>query len=67
MKLKVVFSTDATGHAQDITEVVSIKSEICLYCLHDRQNRFYDEVKKQIENKGYDLRYYFELMKVYTI
>lgn len=67
MTLKVVFSVDATGFAQDITEEINIPSDVCLYCLSDKDNRFYREVKKAIENKGYDLTYYFELMKVYSI
>lgn len=66
-KLKVVFSIDPTGFAQDITEEISIPNDTCLYCLHDKDNRFYNEVVKAIDNKGYDLRYFFQLMKVYYI
>ena len=66
-KLKVVFSIDPTGFSSDIIEHIFISNDICLYCLHDKDNRFLNEVKKAIEYKGYDLTSYFELMKVYTL
>lgn len=64
--LKVIFSIDPTGFAQDITEEINIPSDVCLYCLHDKDNRLHNEVKNQLKYK-YDLRYYFQLMKVYVI
>ena len=65
--LKVTFSIDATGFAQDITEEINIPSDVCLYCLHDKDNRLHSEVKKALEYKGYELRYYFQLMKAYVV
>ena len=67
MTIKVTFSTDATGFEQDITEEINIPSEVCLYCLHDKDNRFHNEVKKALEYKGYDLKHFFQLMKVYVL
>ena len=65
-RLEVIFSIDATGFSKDITEQVNISDDVCLYCLHDKENRLRNEVKKALENKGYDLRYYFQLMKVFS-
>ena len=65
--LKVVFSLDATGFEQDIKEEIIIPSDTCLFCLHDKDNRFYREIKKALEYKGYDLTYFFQLMKVYSV
>lgn len=71
-KLKVVFRTDPTGFSKDITEEVFIPSEVCLFCCHDSRlkiSRLYDEVKKALEYKGYDLSSeyaHFELLKVYV-
>lgn len=64
--LKVIFSIDPTGFKQDITEEINIPSDVCLYCLHDKDNRLHNEVKNQLKYK-YDLQYYFQLMKVYVI
>ena len=71
-KLKVVFSIDATGGESDIIEEIFIPSDTCLYCLHDRHmtvvdNRLHNEIMTALKYKGYDLRYFFQLMKVYTI
>jgi hypothetical protein len=65
--LKVTFSIDAIGFAQDITEEINIPSDVCLYCLHDKDNRLRNEIMKALEHKGYDLRYFFQLMKVYVL
>ena len=65
--LKVTFSIDATGFTQDITEEINIPSDVCLYCLHDKANRLRNEVMKALEYKGYEVRYFFQLMKVYVI
>lgn len=67
MNLKVVFSIDATGFEKDITEDITIPSGYCVYCLHDKHNRLNQEIKKALERKGYDLRYYFQLMKAYIV
>ena len=67
MKLKVTFSIDATGFAQDITEEINIPSDVCLYCLHDKDNRLRSEVMKALEHKEYELKYFFQLMKVYVV
>ena len=66
-KLKVTFSIDPTGFDKDITEVITIGSETCLCCLHDKDDRFIREVKKAIESKGYDISYYCRIMKIYTL
>ena len=63
INLKVVFSIDATGSDKDITEQIIIPNDVCVYCLHDKDNRFHNEIKKALEYKGYDLRYFFQLMK----
>lgn len=65
--LKVTFSIDATGFDQDITEEIIIPNGVCLYCLHDKDNRLHQEIMKALEYKGYELRYFFQLMKVYVI
>lgn len=65
--LKAVFSIDPTGISKDITEEINIPKDVCLYCLSDKDNRFYQEVKKAIEYKGYDLSCFFQLMKVYAV
>jgi hypothetical protein len=67
IRLKVTFSIDATGLAPDITKNVMIPSDVCLYCLHDKENRLYDEVQKAVEAIGFDLRYYFKIMKIYIV
>ena len=71
MKLKVAFNIDPTGYENDITEEIYIPKDVCMYCLHDKHNRFYDEIKKALLNKGYDFGcesgYYFELLKVYVV
>lgn len=70
MKLKVVFGIDPTGHDLDITEEINIPSDICLFCCHDSRlqiQRLHIEVKKALEYKGYDLKWYFSLLKVYTL
>jgi len=66
MNLEITFSIDPTGFAQDIKETIVFPKNLCLYCLHDRSNRFIDEVKKCLVNKGYDLRWYFQIMKIYV-
>lgn len=66
VKLKVIFSNDPTGSTQDIEELVFINSYVCLYCLHDKENRLINEIRALLINKGYDLRYYFEIMKIYA-
>lgn len=68
MSLEVTFSIDPTGFAQDITETIEFPKGLCLYCLHDKSNRFIDEVKKSLEDLdlGFDLDYYFEIMKIYV-
>lgn len=63
----VIFSIDPTGFDKDILEVVTIDSETCLYCLYDKENRFIKVVKHALESKGYDLRYYFQIMKIYSL
>jgi len=35
MKVKVVFGLDPTGQDLDITEEITIPSNICLFCCHD--------------------------------
>jgi len=70
LTLKVVFGVDLTGQKLDITEIVYIPANVCLYCNHDSRleiSRLHDEVKKALEYKGYDLDLYFSLLKVYTI
>ena len=64
-KFKVTFSLDPTGFAQDITDEVVIADSTCLYCLHDKESRFLDVIKLHLELKGYDLSYYFQIMKIY--
>ncbi len=66
VKLKVIFSIDPTGFEKDIEELILIKNETCLYCLHDKENRLINEIKTKLTNKGYDLNYYFQIMKIYT-
>lgn len=69
-KLKVSFGLDPTGMDLDITEEVIIPDNVCLYCLHDSSlkiNRLHDEIKKALEYKGYDTKYYFHLLKIYTL
>jgi hypothetical protein len=65
--LKVTFSVDATGSDQDITEEINIPKDVCLYCLHDKDSRFHNEVMKALEYKGYELGQFFQLMKVYVL
>ena len=67
MKLKVVFSIDATGHNKDIVEIIHVDMNTCLYCLHDKNNRFIDVVMGELTSRGYDLRYYFQIMKIYVV
>ena len=70
MKLKVTFSTDPTGFEQDITEVIDIPADTCLFCNHDARldiPRLYNEVKNALESNGYNLTYYFELFKIYVV
>lgn len=70
MKLKVVFTNDPTGMSNDIAEEIIIPENVCLFCLHDSRlkiNRLSKEVKTALEYKGYDLRLYFGLLKVYSI
>ena len=70
MKVKVVFGVDPTGHDLDITEEIVIPSNICLFCCHDSRlqiSRLQHEVKKALEYKGYNLKYYFSLLKIYTL
>lgn len=64
---KISFSIDPTGFDKDITEVIAINPETCLYCLHDKKNRFIKEVKNSLELKGYDLGYFFQIMKIYQL
>jgi hypothetical protein len=66
-KLSVSFSVDPTGFAQDITEEINIPKDVCLYCLHDKENRLVKEVMKALEYKGYELIHFFQLMKVYVL
>jgi len=66
-KLKVVFSVDSTGFDKDITEEITIPNDVCLYCLHDKDNRLKNEVKTALEYLGYDFTFFFQLMKVYTL
>ena len=67
LELKVIFSVDPTGQEKDISEEIYMPNDVCLYCLHDKTNRLIDEVKISLKDKGYDLTYYFELIKIYTI
>ncbi len=70
MKVRVVFGIDPTGYDLDITEEIVIPSDICLFCCHDSRlqiSRLQEEVKKALEYKGYDLKWYFSLLKVYTL
>lgn len=67
MKIKVTFSTDPTGFTKDIKEEINIPNNVCLFCLHDKDNRLRDEVMKALEYKGYELKYFFQLMKVYVV
>jgi hypothetical protein len=66
-KLKVVFSVDSTGFDKDITEEITIPNGVCLYCLHDKDNRLVNEVKTALEDMGYDITLFFQLMKVYGL
>jgi len=66
INLKVVFNVDPTGFDKDITEEILIPSELCLYCLHDKQNRFHDEIVKALQYKGYEFKEFFQLLKVYS-
>ena len=61
INLKVIFNT--TSSTQDITEYIQIPNDVC-YCLYDKDNKFYNEIKKALECKGYKLKYYFNLIKV---
>lgn len=65
--LEVVFSSDSTGSSKDITEEVYIPTGICLYDLHDKNNRLSDEVKKALHYKGYEFPHFFELLKIYVL
>ena len=68
MKLKIIFSTDPTGSAKDIIETITIIPNTCLYCLHDKTfNRFEDNIKSLLKEKGHIIEYYFQIMKVYSI
>ena len=67
INLKVTFSIDPTGFGKDITEVITISTETCLCCLHDKDNRFIREVKKAIGTKGYDISNFCQIMKIYTL
>jgi len=72
MKLKVVFSIDPTGFDPDIVEIITIRNGVCLFCNHDQRlknhaiNRVFKEVRSELTRIGYDLRYHFNLLKVYT-
>lgn len=68
MKLKVIFSIDPTGMDKDISEDIILPSNLCVYDFHDKKvNRFYNEVRKALEYKGYDLRYHLSILKIYTL
>ena len=67
MKLKVVFSIDPTGLAQDITEIITVDDGTCLYCSHDDDNRLHNVVRETLTKKGHDLRYYFSLFNVHSV
>jgi hypothetical protein len=70
MKLKVAFGVDPTGFDKDITEVIDLPSDLCLFCSHDSRlniQRLHKEVKNALELKGWDLDYYFTLLKVYVV
>lgn len=70
MKLKVTFGIDPTGFDKDITEEIVIPSNVCLFCCHDSRHsisRLHNEVKKALEYKGYDLKWHFSLLKVYSL
>lgn len=68
MKLQITFSTDPTGLAKDVTETITIIPNVCLYCLHDKNiNRFEENIKILLKEKGYKVEYYFQIMKVYSI
>jgi hypothetical protein len=67
INLNVTFSIDSTGSDKDIIEQIIIPNDVCVYCLHDKDNRFHNEIKKALEYKGYDLRYFFQLMKAYVL
>lgn len=70
MRLKVVFNDDPTGMSKDITEVIIIPKDVCLFCLHDYKqnlNRLAKEVKTALEYKGYDFTEGFHLLKVYSV
>jgi hypothetical protein len=66
MTLKVTFSIDPTGLATDITDTISIPSNTCLYCLHDRE-LFERVVIDCLKQKGYNVEYYIGIMKIYSI
>lgn len=65
MKLKVVFSIDPTGFAQDITELVTIPVGTCLLSCCTKTSILTELIKSKLEAKGYNTRYYFEIMKVW--
>ena len=67
MKLKVIFSLDPTGMTDDSVEIVEITLNNCLYCLHDKENRLVEEVKLALDDLGYNVDYYCEIMKIYAI
>lgn len=56
MKIKVVFSIDASGILRDITEVITIPSDTCL--LTDIN----DAIKLQLNQLGYETSYYFRIV-----
>lgn len=67
MKLSVTFSIDPTGFDQDISTTINLPSNTCLLCLHDKESRFVEEIKNSLHSLGYETRYYFQLMKVYSV
>lgn len=67
MKLKVVFSIDPTGFAQDITEIITIPFGSCVLSCCTKESMLNNLVKSELETKGYDTRYFFQVMKAHVI
>ena len=67
MKVKVIFSLDATGLEHDITEIIDVPSKTCLYCLHDKTSRLFNVIIEALTNKGYDTTIFFQVMKIYVV
>ena len=67
MNIKVIYSTDPSGYAPDITEEISLPDNTCLFCLHDKRNRLLDVVVEELKNKGCNIGWYFQPLKIYVI